>query len=639
MERKSEKMGMLTALKKHWHICAVYIVSSYILTWAVIDGSKRIATVTDELFTGKNIILKEMLLPFLALMLLGTAAAFFKSLSKNTFSINMQTDIRNMLMGKLVKLPYSYFDREGTGTLTNKLISDIYQIESLFAEILPEGIVGIITIIAVCAGIYFIDIRLLAVTVLSYPVLIWLANVLTKRLTSVGTKRRDLYDELENVALDAYQGIAVGKSFNLYEVQKKRIYRVIDAILTNEYIRTKIIAAAGVFGNVISWIPTIICYLFSLYEVWKGNMTLGEFMAYIMLFDRLNRPLSSIPHYIASLRESMVSVKRLQIILNEPEEPSGWYMGQDEAVAGEEAARKDKAVAWQDKVVAGEETAGQDEAVAGEETAGQTRTPKAANDSAYPVMELKNIHFSYESSEREVLSDFNFSINAGENVAFVGSSGSGKSTLIRIMCGFYRPKSGKYIIYGHDYDEWNVEALRRRIALVSQNVFLFPVTIAENVAYGRLGATMDEIVEACKNANIHDFIMQLADGYNTLAGERGARFSGGQKQRLSIARAFLKDAPIILLDEPTSAVDVENEHIIQEAVRRISKGRTVITVAHRLSTIVNADKIYVIDDGKIAESGTHQELVALKGTYSSLYEKEIRQDMEEKQMGGGSNGI
>lgn len=207
------------------------------------------------------------------------------------------------------------------------------------------------------------------------------------------------------------------------------------------------------------------------------------------------------------------------------------------------------------------------------------------------------------------------------------------------MCGFYRPKSGKYIIYGHDYDEWNVEALRKSIALVSQNVFLFPVTIAENVAYGRLGATMDEIVEACKNANIHDFIMQLPDGYNTLAGERGARFSGGQKQRLSIARAFLKDAPIILLDEPTSAVDVENEHIIQEAVRRISKGRTVITVAHRLSTIVNADKIYVIDDGKIAESGTHQELIALKGAYSSLYEKEIRQDMEEKQMGGGSNGI
>lgn len=591
--RESNGLGMWAALKKHWHMCAIYIVFSYVLTQIIIEGSQRIAAAADALFAGEGIDLKEFLMPFIVLMLLGTISAFVKSLSKNAFSINMQTDIRNMLIEKLVKLPYSFLDKEGSGTLMNKVISDMYQIEALFVEMLPEGIVGIVTIIAVSISIFFIDVRLFAVTIILYPFLLWLAGALTKKLTKVGTKRRNLYDELENVALDAYQGIAVGKSFNLYEVQKKRIFSVIDEILSNEHIRTKISAVAFTFGNIIKWIPTIVCYIFSLYEVWKNNMTVGEFMAYIMLLDRMTLPLGSIPNYIATARESMVSVRRLQMILNEPDELSGRLI-------------------W------------------------ETVNKNCGNS---PVIELKNVHFAYEDNEKEVLSDFSLSVNAGENIAFVGSSGSGKSTLIKILCGFYRIKSGEYRIFGHNYDEWNVESLRKHIALVSQNVFLFPGTIAENVSYGRKGASMGEIVQACQNANIHDFIMQLPEGYDTLAGERGARLSGGQKQRISIARAFLKNAPILLLDEPTSAVDVENEHIIQEAISRISEGRTVITVAHRLSTIINADKIYVMDKGNIAESGTHEELIGKNGAYSALYARETKADSAYLKTGGREYGI
>lgn len=591
--RESKGLGMWTALRKHWYMCAIYIVFSYALTQIIIEGSKRIAFAADALFAGNGIDLKELLAPFILLVFLGTIAAFVKSLSKNAFSINMQTDIRNMLIEKLVKLPYSFLDKEGSGTLMNKVISDMYQIEALFVEMLPEGIIGGVTIIAVCISIFFIDVRLFVATIILYPPLLWLAGALTKKLTKVGVKRRNLYDELENVALDAYQGIAVGKSFNLYEVQKKRIFGVIDGILSNEYIRTKISAAAFTFGNIIKWIPTIVCYIFSLYEVWENNMTVGEFMAYIMLLDRLTFPLGSIPNYIATARESMVSVRRLQMILNEPEEPSGSIILEAD-----------------------------DE-----------------NCENYPVIELKNVHFAYEGDGKEVLSGFNLSVNAGENIAFVGSSGSGKSTLIKILCGFYRINSGEYRIYGHNYDEWNVEYLRKHIALVSQNVFLFPGTIAENVAYGRDGASMEEIVQACKNANIHDFIMQLPQGYDTSAGERGARLSGGQKQRISIARAFLKNAPILLLDEPTSAVDTRNEHIIQEAISRISEGRTVITIAHRLSTIINADTIYVMDKGNIVEFGTHKELISKKGAYSSLYEKETNPDSGYLKMGGREYGV
>ncbi|MDE6700344.1 MAG: ATP-binding cassette domain-containing protein, partial [Acetatifactor sp.] len=193
------------------------------------------------------------------------------------------------------------------------------------------------------------------------------------------------------------------------------------------------------------------------------------------------------------------------------------------------------------------------------------------------------------------------------NIAFVGRSGSGKSTVMKLLCGFYYPQKGSYRIYGHDFHEWNLQALRSNIGLVSQNVFLFPGTVAENISYGKPGASREEIIDACRKAGAHDFIMRLPMGYETEVGERGAKLSGGQKQRLSIARAFLKDAPILLLDEPTSAVDVETEAGIQEALRKILENRTVITIAHRLSTIEDADEIYEFDNGEIVRHTIRKE--------------------------------
>ncbi|WP_309245223.1 ATP-binding cassette domain-containing protein, partial [Clostridium sp. CF012] len=191
-------------------------------------------------------------------------------------------------------------------------------------------------------------------------------------------------------------------------------------------------------------------------------------------------------------------------------------------------------------------------------------------------------------------------------MAFVGSSGEGKSTIFKLLCGFYQKQSGNYKLYGRNFEDWNLNVARDLYSLVSQNVFLFPESIADNVAYGREGATMEEIKEACRLANIHDFIISLPQQYDTLAGERGTRLSGGERQRISIARAFLKNAPILLLDEPTSAIDVGTEDLIKEAIERISQGKTVITIAHRLSTIENADSIMVLSKGQIVESGTNE---------------------------------
>ena len=202
-----------------------------------------------------------------------------------------------------------------------------------------------------------------------------------------------------------------------------------------------------------------------------------------------------------------------------------------------------------------------------------------------------------------------------------GGSGEGKTTIFKLLCGFYEIGGGQYRLFGHSFVDWNLEAARKCFSQVSQNIFLFPGTIRQNVACGKENATEKEIVEACKNANIHDFIMELPQGYETLVGERGVLLSGGQRQRISIARAFLKNAPILLLDEPTASVDVASEQKIQEAIDRVAIGRTVIIIAHRLSTIKNVKKIYVVSGGKIAEAGNHEELLGKRGIYAQMYAK------------------
>lgn len=568
---KKQQENLLWPVKKYWYLFVIYAVMSYLVTQVVVDGSNRIAGATDQLFRGETVQLYSLLLPFLILTLIGTTAAYLKSYSQNAYSIRVQTEMKNITAGKLVKLSYRYYDSTGTGSIMNKLISDIYQVEALFSEVLPEAVMGLIMIITISVYILVTDVRLFLVTVICYPLLLWLANYLSKKMGKLSGNRRKLYDDLEETALDCFHGMIVGRTYNLEPVMGKRSRKVVDDILKNEYVRAKVNTGSQFIGNFIRWMPRVVCYLFALYEVFKSRMSVGDLLAFTMLLDRIVHPMGEIPGYINAIREQMVSFQRINDIVKQPDEPSG-----DGCFQSEE------------------------------------------NQSA---ISLSHIHFGYDE-DRTIFEDFNLEIPAGKNVALVGSSGGGKSTVFKILCGFYLPDQGSYKLYGHAYEEWNVRELRKQFTLVSQNVFLFPGTIADNVAYGHEGATLDQVKEACKNANIHDFIEELPDGYDTTVGERGVKLSGGQRQRISIARAFLKAAPILLLDEPTSAVDVETEELIKDAIRKISVGKTVITIAHRLSTIENADRIFVFDHGKIAECGTHDELLKAGGLYQSLYTRE-----------------
>ncbi len=243
-------------------------------------------------------------------------------------------------------------------------------------------------------------------------------------------------------------------------------------------------------------------------------------------------------------------------------------------------------------------------------------------------IEFENVSFSYDGNEK-VLENINISIPAGKTIALVGPSGGGKTTLCHLIPRFYEVKEGKIKIDGRDIKEYTIKSLRKNIGLVQQDIFLFAGTIRENILYGRIDAAEEEVIQAAKNANIHDFIAELPDGYDTQVGERGVRLSGGQKQRISIARVFLKNPPILLLDEATSALDNETEIKIQQALDHLSQGRTSLVIAHRLSTIKNADRILVLTEDGIAEEGTHDELMELNGIYSGLYKSQFRDYIED----------
>lgn len=566
-----EEEGM-KSIRKYWYYLAMYLVFAYILTKIAVTGSTWISGAVDDLFAGQKIILETLLPPFIFLAVLGGIIAFGKSYVQSTYSLCVQTRLRSETVEKLVHLKSDYFDEVQSGSILNRLISDMYELDELFSHVLPEACVAVITVITISVYIVQMDYRLFFVTIVSYPVLLYIANKLSRSLGRISGYRRELYDRLDETAQDNFNGMLVGKSYNLYEILYKRVEKVIHDILKNEYPRTLISSFSQVTGSLIRLVPKVICYIFALYEVVNLKMSIGDFLAFSILLDRIAQPFGEFPGLLNSMREELVSLKRIKDILNQPEEKSG--------------------------------------------------TEKFVLPETGDVITLRDITFTYTKG-RNVLNNLNLSIEKGKHTAFVGASGGGKSTVLKVLCGFYEPAGGTYCLYGHDFKEWDIREARKQFALVSQNVFLFPGTIYENVAYGReQGADRDEVIEACKAADIHDFIMKQPKQYDTYVGERGVKLSGGQRQRISIARAFLKQAPVLLLDEPTSAVDVDTEESIKQALDEISKGKTVITIAHRLSTIVDADKICMFEHGNIVEEGTHEELMKKQGRYYHLYYSE-----------------
>ncbi|MCM1046104.1 MAG: ABC transporter ATP-binding protein/permease [Candidatus Gastranaerophilales bacterium] len=546
------------------------IALSWVLTRAVVEGNNLIGAAVDELLAGEEVEYASFLLFLLMLTVVGTLAAFFKSLAASFFSIRVQTRYKSLVAQKLYRLEYRYFDDNGSATVINKMNSDIAEADALLGDNLPFLCTNAVAAVTYAVYVGQMDLRLLVVMAVCYPLVLWITNYVVKKLTSLKKVFRQKSDRITEIAQDCMSGILVLRSFGAEDHFGKKLAQAADELVENEEKRTRISNNAILIRRILGWLPNIICAVYAYVLVTDKAISIGNLMTFILILGRFVDAFVGLPFDFVEAKEHWVCIRRVEEILQAKDEESG-----------------------------------------------SERTGLSSKD----ALCFEGVSFGY-AKETPVLQNLSFRIPVGSTMAFVGESGGGKSTIFHLLCGFYQPDAGNYLLYGRNFRDWDVEAARERIALVSQNVFLFPDTIRANVAYADQNAGDEAIMEACKNAGIHDFVMGLPKKYDTLVGERGVLLSGGERQRISIARAFLKDAPILLMDEPTSAVDVETEGQIQQALERLSEGRTCVVIAHRLSTVRNADKILVLRDGAIVESGAHEELLAAGGVYTSMYGKE-----------------
>ncbi|MBU9752315.1 SAV1866 family putative multidrug efflux ABC transporter [Staphylococcus aureus] len=479
-------------------------------------------------------------------------------------------DIRKKLYNHLQALSARFYANNQVGQVISRVINDVEQTKDFILTGLMNIWLDCITIIIALSIMFFLDVKLTLAALFIFPFYILTVYVFFGRLRKLTRERSQALAEVQGFLHERVQGISVVKSFAIEDDEAKNFDKKNTNFLTRALKHTRWNAYSFAAINTVTDIGPIIVIGVGAYLAISGSITVGTLAAFVGYLELLFGPLRRLVASFTTLTQSFASMDRVFQLIDEDYDIKNGVGAQPIEIK-------------------------------------QGR------------IDIDHVSFQYNDNEAPILKDINLSIEKGETVAFVGMSGGGKSTLINLIPRFYDVTSGQILIDGHNIKDFLTGSLRNQIGLVQQDNILFSDTVKENILLGRPTATDEEVVEAAKMANAHDFIMNLPQGYDTEVGERGVKLSGGQKQRLSIARIFLNNPPILILDEATSALDLESESIIQEALDVLSKDRTTLIVAHRLSTITHADKIVVIENGHIVETGTHRELIAKQGAYEHLY--------------------
>ncbi len=482
----------------------------------------------------------------------------------------MESDMRKELFGHLEKLSFSYYDEVNTGKLMSCITNDLFDISEL-AHHGPEDIfISVIKIVGTFIILSIINIKMTLILVFFTLLMLAFSLYYNRKMKAVFRKNRQKIAEVNAITQDALGGIRVVKSFanEAIEMEKFKVGNkaFVDTKSESYFIMGRYFSGNGFFKNILYLATVLVGGLF----ITRGEMNVADLTVYILYINTYLNPVEKLVNFTEQFQKGMTGFERfLRVIQTKPE-------------------IEDDVDAQDIGEVKGDIT-------------------------------FENVSFSYSDEEKNILSEMNIHIPAGKTVALVGPSGGGKTTFCSLIPRFYEVSEGKVLIDGKDIKKLTQSSLRDAIGIVQQDVYLFGGSIKQNIAYGDPKASDEEIIAAAKKANIHEFIKNLPEGYDTFVGERGVRLSGGQKQRIAIARVFLKNPPILILDEATSALDNESERYIQKSLEELSKGRTTLVIAHRLSTIRNADEILVLTKAGIVEQGPHEVLMGQEGVYAQLY--------------------
>ena len=555
------------------------LVCATLISLADLAYPQILRTLTATLFTRDSGTILKALLPIGAglfvMYLVQSLCKYYVSYQGHMMGANMERDMRQKLFDHYEKLSFSYYDQNNSGQMMSKLVSDLFDIAE-FAHHGPENLfISLIKVVGSFTFLFLINWRLAIPMTVLVVCMFFFSLSQNQRMQATFMDNRKKIGDVNATLQDTLAGIRVVQSFANEDVERRKFYKSNQGFLLSKDANYKCMGTFMGWNLFFQGMMYLVTLVFGGYLIAKGQMQAADLAMYALYIGIFISPIQILVELTEMIQKGLSGFKRYTAVI-------------------------------------------------------ETEPDIEDSPDAVPLADVKgevsynNVSFHYSDDDTPVLSNVSFTIPAGRSIALVGPSGSGKTTICSLLPRFYDVTGGQVTIDGKDVRTLTLQSLRRQIGLVQQDVYLFCGTVKENIAYGKPGASMEEIIDAAKKANIHEFIQSLPDGYDTFVGERGTRLSGGQKQRISIARVFLKNPPVLILDEATSALDNESERWIQQSLEELAKNRTTITIAHRLSTIRNADEILVVADNGIAERGSHEELLAKGGIYAHYYEMQFR---------------